>query len=330
MTRDLLRIQRTIYEPEGLANLMQAYYGFESVYCQLLKPMMSDTYSVWADNKRYLLRIFRHRQYTHRQIEDQMKMLTYLDEMGIPVTAPVKKRSEEMLTRFQAPEGERYGVLFRYVEGKPLHQQLTPEAAQSYGEALATLHTTLDKLTILYDRPPLNADTLLRDPIRNLKSSGLLAHRARDLGYLHRITSVLRTRIANLDYEKPAYGMIHGDVDPTNAILMADGRIGLIDFDMTGEGHRVYDLAAFYAEANFRGAPEVLTEKFLAGYESIRPLSRDERQALPMYRAARVIWSLGLYATNINEWGSYRITDNFIDRQLDDIRAAMMELQLAE
>jgi Ser/Thr protein kinase RdoA (MazF antagonist) len=330
MTRDLLRIQRTIYEPDSLATLVKAYYGFDRVFCQLLKPMMADTYSIWADNTQYLLRIFRHRQYTHRQIKDQMQMLTYLDEMGIPVTAPVPKRSGEMLTHFQAPEGERYGVLFRYLPGKPLNQQLTPDHAYKYGEILAQLHATLDKLTILYDRPPLNADTLLRDPIRNLKGSGLLAHRARDLGYLHRISSVLRTRIANLTYQKPDFGMIHGDVDPSNAIIMADGRIGLIDFDMSGEGHRIYDLAAFQAEANFRGAPEVLTEKFIEGYQSLRKLSRDERQALPIYRAARVIWSLGLYATNVNEWGSYRITDNFIDRQFDDIRAAMMEFQLSE
>jgi len=316
-------------QADSLQRVLMAYYGFTQVHCRLHKAMMADTYSIWADNARYSLRIYRNNQRTHGQIAAEVRLLRYLDEMGVPVTVPVPKRgTDDCIFQLDAPEGERFVVLFRYIEGRLLAHDLSQETAYAYGGSLAHMHQTLDKLTLPFDRPAIDTDVLLREPIRALKSTGLLAHRARDLGYLHRITSVLRTRLIALESTRPQYGIIHGDVDTSNAVIMQDGRVGLLDFDYVGDGWRAYDLAAFHSDAIFRGAGEDVSYAFFEGYRSYRPITDLEYTMLPVLRAARAVWSLGLYALNVNEWGSSRLQDGYIDRLLDDIRTAMVELQL--
>lgn len=36
--------------------------------------------------------------------------------------------------------------------------------------------------------------------------------------------------------------------------------------------------------------------KYLEGYESVRPLSREEKEAIPAFAALRELWMIGLHA----------------------------------
>ncbi len=333
MTRDLIRVQRSILNAEDLKRLVSAAYNFTGgVHCRLIKAMMADTYNVWADNQRFVLRVYRHGARTYEEIEAEVRLVTYLHEMGLivplPMTVGGRNGNGSAILKLTAPEGERYGVLFRYIEGTSLGYGLKPQTAAAFGGTLAQLHRTLDKLTLTFDRPLLDADALLKEPMRALKTAGLLAHRARDLAYLHRITSVLRTKMTDLPPMKPGFGLIHGDVDSSNVVMMHDGRVGLLDFDFIGEGYRVYDLAAFQSDAHFQRVPEVVFEAFLEGYSAIRPITDAELEALPLFRAARAVWAMGLYALHVDEWGSLRFSEALIDRHLDGIRAAMVEMQI--
>jgi Ser/Thr protein kinase RdoA (MazF antagonist) len=334
MTRTLsIRVQRSIFNAQDLKQLIQANYYFNGgVHCRLIKSKLSDSYDVWADNQRFIFRIYRHGTRTQNEIEGEVNLLNYLHEMGLIVTVPVqlggRNPTGTSILPINSPEGERYAVLFRYIEGTPLQNVLKPQVAAALGGTVAQLHRTLDKLTISYDRPVWNSDTLLRDPVRGLRSAGLLVQRARDLAYLHRITSVLRTKMADLPTTKPDYGLIHADLNLSNIIVLRDGRIGLIDFDFIGEGHRAYDLSVFHFETRFRQLPEVITESFLEGYNSIRPISEAESSLLPLFSAARSVWLMGQHATHVDEWGSLEFSERMIDQHLDGIRASMVELQI--
>lgn len=334
MTRTLsIRVQRSIFNAQDLKQLIQANYHFNGgVHCRLIKAKLSDTYDVWADNQRFIMRIYRQGSRSQSEIEGEVSLLNYLHEMGLVVPVPVmlggRNPTGTAILPIHAPEGERFAVLFRYIEGTPLQSVLKPQTAAVLGGTVAQLHRTLDKLTINYDRPVWNSDSLLRDPLRGLKSAGLLAQRARDLAYLHRITSVLRTKMADLPITKPDYGLIHADLNLSNIIVLRDGRIGLIDFDFIGEGHRAYDLSIFHFEQRFRQLPEVITESFLEGYNAIRPINDAEAALLPLFSAARSIWLMGQQATHVDEWGSLEFSEQVINQHLDGIRASMIELQI--
>ena len=79
-------------------------------------------------------------------------------------------------------------------------------------------------------------------------------------------------------------GPIHADYFPDNLLFEGDEPAGLIDFYFACTGAWAYDLAIALAawgfDADGQPLPAAL-EAFQAGYESIRPLNRAERAALP-------------------------------------------------
>ena len=80
-------------------------------------------------------------------------------------------------------------------------------------------------------------------------------------------------------------GVIHADLFPDNVLMLGDSVTGLIDFYFACTDILAYDVAVTHAAWSFdatgsRFDPAV-SSALLAGYESVRPLSPDERAALP-------------------------------------------------
>lgn len=330
MTKNkMLKVKRSLIDPQALAEALKSAYGFQQAYCRLFKAMITDTYQVWADNKRYMLRVYRHRQRSRAQIDSELAVLDHLKSQGLPVPEVMTRRlSEVRVIELNAPEGRRLAILMHYVPGKPLNlTTLNPTNARQAGELIAKTHRAFDALEKPVDRPLIDADLLLREPLRAIKSSGLMAHRGLDLAYLHRTVSVLNTQLVSLPQDSPVFGMCHGDIDTSNMILTAENRLALIDLDYSGESWRAYDIASFMSDATLQHADESIKTAFIEGYESVRPLADAEKTSLPVLRAARMIWMIGLYAANVDEWGSFRLPDRFIDQLLMHIRESMTEIQ---
>lgn len=96
----------------------------------------------------------------------------------------------------------------------------------------------------------------------------------------------------------------------------------MFDFDFCGLGWRAYDIATFLSGESTEAA-----QTFLAGYEEVRRVTREELNALPLFQIAQSIWLLGLRASYIDEWGEIYFADSFIDRVLADIKATFEAIQ---
>lgn len=97
-------------------------------------------------------------------------------------------------------------------------------------------------------------------------------------------------------------GVIHADLFPDNAFFLHDHFSGMIDFYFACNDLLAYDLAiclnawCFEDERNFNSTKARL---MVAGYTSVRPLSADETQALPLLcRGA----SLRFLLTRLYDW----------------------------
>ena len=82
------------------------------------------------------------------------------------------------------------------------------------------------------------------------------------------------------------HGVVHCDLFPDNVLMLGDRVSGLIDFYFAATDFFAYDLAVTHAAWSFeRGGhiyrPEV-GRALLAGYETARPLSDAERDAMPV------------------------------------------------
>lgn len=326
---ETLPVTRSLLDPAALAELVATTYGFSIANCRLYRVSVVDTYDLWADNHRYWLRVYRTGHFSRRQIEAELALIDHLRGTGLTVPEPMtRKLGVGRLLKLSAAEGDRYAVLLRHVPGVPLRHHMDVAHSRAAGALLARAHRALDGSGQILDRPINDADRLLRDAMRGISGSGMLAHRGRDLAFLHHTTSVMRTRLVGLPRKAPGYGMTYGGLDPDSVLVLPEGGLALVDFGFSGEGWRAYDLAAFRALARLDRIPAQVGAAFLEGYEAERPLTAYERDVLPLLRATYHIWRIGLHGAHVNEWGSARLGEGAIDAMLDDVRSALMEVRL--
>lgn len=99
--------------------------------------------------------------------------------------------------------------------------------------------------------------------------------------------------------------VIHADLFPDNVLMLGEQVTGLIDFYFACTDLTAYDVAVTHAAWCF--TPDgtqflpVLSEALLAGYQSVRPLSADERAALPVLGRAA---SLRFLSTRAYDWAN--------------------------
>ena len=80
--------------------------------------------------------------------------------------------------------------------------------------------------------------------------------------------------------------VIHADLFPDNVLMLGDTVTGLIDFYFACNDLMAYDVAVTHAawcfDATGRNFSAELSKALLDGYEAVRPLSAEERSALPL------------------------------------------------
>lgn len=92
------------------------------------------------------------------------------------------------------------------------------------------------------------------------------------------------------------YGLIHADFVPEN-LLVEDGRLKLIDFDDSGFGWHMFDLAtALYFNLD-HPAYAVMERALFDGYRTVRELPDDHEAMLPLFLFLRGTTYLGWVQT---------------------------------
>ena len=108
------------------------------------------------------------------------------------------------------------------------------------------------------------------------------------------------------------YSLIHADFVPENLLLSADGTVRLIDFDDSGFGWHLFDIAtALYF---IQDAPQfdAAKDSLLAGYREQRDLPHAVLDKLPVFMAARGFTYLGWVHTRPGSEEGRAITPHLI------------------
>lgn len=185
---------------------------------------------------------------------------------------------------------DRDGAAYRFHDGKALAlieflpgvsvSNPTPAQAYAVGRALARLH--LAGADFIASR----ANGLGPDEWRQLAAQcGTEGLNAIEPG----LADLIQRELARITKEWPrhlAHSVIHADLFPDN-VLMLDARVtGLIDFYFACTDITAYDVAVTHAAWCFgsdgRRFDPALSTALLSGYEAGRPLSYEERAALPI------------------------------------------------
>ena len=303
-TRVAVPILRSLVSADALAPVLEEAYGLAGVRVELIKAMTLDTYKVHSRSGAFVLRIYPAARRSEEEVRGELELLSYLDAAGISVGAPVVRPDGSRFLALEVPEGTRCAALFPFAPGVPMGAMSSPEPAlvREYGAMLARLHGAADAIPSPPPRPALGIAELVDEPAEALlrvlgpySSGGLMTRHALEK---------IRPAIAALPAAAPAWGLCHGDTGPSNVLVARDGKLTLIDFNFCGPGWRAHDLAAFFNDASPESAMA-----FGEGYQSVRELLPEEREAIIPLQAAHLLWVLGMRMRYLNEWGSWIFTD---------------------
>lgn len=242
-----------------------------------------------TERGRYFLTIFEKRV-ARADLPFFMGLMERLAERGFPAPQPIRTKAGALM-------GEVHGkpcAIVTYLSGLSPRKP-TPPQCRAIGAALAAMHAALDGFELT------RANALSVDAWRPL-----IAPR-RDLG--ERLRAGLMTDVeADLAAVEAAWpqglprGVIHADLFPDNAFLLADKVLGVFDFYFACTDALAYDIAVclnawcFEADRSFN-----ITKgrALIGGYESVRKLTDDERAALPLLARGA---ALRFFATRLADW----------------------------
>ena len=224
----------------------------------------------------------------------ELDLLEHLHKEGVPVAHALSMTSGELLGWTSTELGKRAFALFSYAAGEEVtnDKSMTLERSFQFGKTTAKLHLAANSFKSNHKRYHLDLKYLVDEPLRLIAEqdeSPLSAQQQRTqevLASLQPIESFVDT-VKALETSKDEFGIIHGDLRPGNIRFEGD-QVTFFDFDHCAYGWRAYDIAP----ASFF-LPKAKREKFIEGYDSIRPLSGGERKSLPVFAKLRMLWDVG-------------------------------------
>ncbi|SDX03876.1 phosphotransferase [Paenibacillus sp. CF384] len=286
--------------------------------CRFLSNGLNDTYMLKTRTSKYVLRIYKEHWRKKNDVDFEVELLNHLNDKEIPVSAPVPRKDGGYVIELDAPEGERYAVLFTYAEGG---YSDTKASSELYGEQVAKMHLAMNDFIGGPDRFKIDLEHLLKEPLHNIRQSKLLAHRPEDIDYLESLSQVLSSRIAEISSELE-WGMCHGDLHGGN-VHFHENTLTHFDFDCGGFGWRAYDVSVFLW-VRVRGKEKEQYDNehwvgFLDAYQKVKVLSEYDLKAIPVFVAIREIWLMGLHTSFGHVWGAWQ-DDHYFNTNLKFLR----------
>lgn len=279
-----------------LAGEALAYYGLEDASVSLLElsQFFNTSFDVRApDGSRFVLRVHRPSSNLERKrirIESELWWMNRVrEDLRLVVPQPVQTLGGDNLVRVSVEGSEpRYCVLFRFIEGRFLSRGLRPRHLEQAGALTARLHQYSEHLTVppWFNRPVVDrTDQEFEDEVANRFVEQWSAEAADAIrAVIRRVRAVEEV----LGDGHQTFGVIHADIHQWN-YLFHQGRIRLIDFDDSGWGHYLYDLAVTMQQLVRLPRGPALRDALLAGYRHVRPLAPEHEAMVESFRMLREI-----------------------------------------
>lgn len=239
-----------------------------------------------AAGRRYVLRRYR-RNPEQRRMRFQLAFQQQLFALGYPTSEIIASNAGEP---FVEAEGSAW-VLFTFVEGSEYDFSRMGQIAEA-GRRLAQFHTVTRAIDLEEPRIDINPD-VRRWWTHGEEDLAALEAMFRDGGVGEEM-AFLRAWRAGVLCEWPLErldalpaGWMHSDFHGRNMVFAGDELRGLFDFDPLHRGPFVEDVAhaLFMFAREFRGSSRIRPDAarlFLDAYAATRPLSQEERAAIPM------------------------------------------------
>ncbi len=244
-----------LYEIGPISDLMPLSLGISN-----------SNYRVEAKGKSYLLKVSNDKG--QQELNQEMSLLLYLAELEFPYSlTPYKTINNDVVYQYV----EKFGALFPFLDGIPPGP--SDIACEEIGRGLASLHSLqhTDKLNMIRDHEVVGFGA--KEVFHFTRSSQCPADFKElfDLMFPHQLTW-----FQEHSWEK---GIIHGDLYSDNTLFKNEKLQALLDFEQAGRGEYILDIGISISGTCLEKGRLIppLIRSFLRGYESVRPLPKEEK-----------------------------------------------------
>jgi len=270
----------------------------------LLDDVSNFVYEFSSQDMRRILRLTHSSHHTEDEIIAELDWLIYLIQNGIPASQPILSQDGRYTERY--PTGESYFVAtaFEYAPGhfidKTDPREWNSQFFRTFGRIMGRMHS----LTKHY-----NADHLRQK--RPHWYEDVILQRAED--YLPAeqrwVAAEVEKLLAQFGQKMPtvdSYGLVHGDVNPTN-FHVRDGQLTLFDFDDCSYNWFINDIAVamplysdMFAEEGWEARLTEFFQLYMRGYEEENHLDESWLEILPdSLRLQCLINLIACHASNV-------------------------------
>jgi homoserine kinase type II len=266
---------------QSLKEFLSLYDCGKLVSYEGIKAGVSNTnYFVTTDKSRYVLTLFEPRRVHAEDIPVFIEYAIMLEKAGIPCPETLIQKDGTAFSKLC----NRPAALFSVLKGEGADAaSANPNRCHAAGEILACMHLAVSGKNMAGE----NHFGLARwkkwvedlGESMNHIAPRMNAFTATELDFV----------LKNWPHDLP-YGAIHADYFPDNVFFEGDKVTGVIDFHFVCHDMFAYELAiavnawCFDGDNNFDPAR---MQRMMQGYESVRPLSEEEKDSLPvLLRAA--------------------------------------------
>ena len=242
----------------------------------------------------FVFRFHRPGYHSLPELQAELTWVAALNQAGIGAPVPRLTKDSRAFVSVYLPElsQTRYVSLVEWVEGVALATMIEQETDKSnlisYFHKTGQLAARIHNQAMAWPLPPgfqrhaFDADGLIGDepfwgPFweQPRLTTGARAQ------IIHARIQIYRI-LTGYGKERGTYSLIHADLHPDNLIITGD-HVHIIDFDDAGFGWHQYELAVaiFY----YQGTPffDTIREAIVAGYLTVRPLTKKDIELLPIF-----------------------------------------------
>lgn len=307
-------VSSSILSVPHLAQFLQRQYNLSpNVSCKLLKAGVNHSYLVTDGPTKSVFRVYSLDWRTEVEIGEEIRLLNLLQDNGQPVSSPIADAAGNYIQELNAPEGERFGVLFSFAEGEKL-LTFSEDLHFKIGQIMARFHQLTHNLML--ERETYSPDVLLIDPIEKLKS--FLPEETPEFQFMLSAQRYMLNEFARIDQSKTRRGIVHLDIWFDNLNIANDGTVTLFDFDFCGNGLLCLDIAYYILQIHSTETDEAEFHKkkdsFLRGYESITKISDEEKRLLPMLAESIYFFYVGVQCQRFDNWSNTFLNELYLKR----------------
>lgn len=298
-----------------------ALWGMEGADWRLIAERENRVYRVDHAGRAYALRLHRPGYCSEAELRSELQWMAAAEAGGLHVPSPVPSSEGALLHMI---EGIAVDVLV-WLDGQPvgktgvpLDSDDRPGLFRAIGREMARLHAVSDAWTLpegftrrRWDRDGLLGESPVWDRFWDNPTLG-----AEDRALFLRFRETASADLASLE-DNLDFGLIHADLVRENVMIDA-GRVQLIDFDDSGFGFRLFDIATTLLRNRTEPDYDALKVALLEGYLSVRPL---DLAALDLFVALRATTYVGWIISRKDETGSEARNLRFVSTARDLVGA---------